>query len=67
MAIDPHMVIILVHVVKNLMEGALFNGGSSVNIIIKDLRKKLGLPIPNLAPYTLRMVDQTLTKPIRLI
>jgi hypothetical protein len=39
--INPHMVVILVHVGKNLMEDVMLDGGSSVNIIIKDLKKKL--------------------------
>ncbi len=66
-AIDPHMAIIPVHVGKNLVEDVLLDGGLGVNIITKDLRKKLGLSIPKPAPYTLRMVDHTLTKPIGLI
>jgi hypothetical protein len=40
---------------------------SGVNIITKQLRLKLGLPKPKLAPYNLRMVDQTTTKPMGLI
>jgi len=66
-AIDLHMVIISVYVGKNLMEDVLLHGGSSVNIITKDLRKKLGLPIMKPKPYTLKMVDETLTKPVGLI
>jgi len=65
--IDPHMAVILMHVGKNIVEDVLLDGGLGVNIIIKDLRKKLGLPILKLAPYTLRMPNQTLTKPIGLI
>ncbi len=52
---------------KNILEDVLLDGGSGVNIITKDLRKKLQLPIPKPAPYTLRMVDQTLTKLVGLI
>jgi hypothetical protein len=33
----------------------------------KELRKWLGLPNPKPTPYTLRMLDQTITKPIGLI
>jgi hypothetical protein len=66
-AIDPHVVVIPIHVGKNLVEDVLLDRGSNVNIITKDLRENVGLPIPNLAPYTFRMVDQTLTKPIGLI
>jgi len=49
------------------VDDVLLDGGLGVNIITKDLRKKLGLPILKLAPYTFRMVEQTLTKPIGLI
>jgi hypothetical protein len=65
--INPHMAIISMHVGENLMEDVLWDEGSGVNIIIKDLRKKLGLPILKLAPYTLRMANQTLTKLVQLI
>jgi hypothetical protein len=34
------MAIILVHVGKNLVEDVLLDGGSSVNIITENLRKK---------------------------
>ncbi len=43
------------------------DGGLSVNIITKQLRIRLGLPKPKLAPYNLRMANQTTTKPIGLI
>jgi hypothetical protein len=61
------MAIIQVHMGKNILEDVLLDGGLGVNIIIEDLRKKLGLPIPKHVPYTLRMVDQTLTKLVGLI
>jgi hypothetical protein len=57
-AIDPDMAIILVHVGKNIVKDVLLDGGSSVNTITKDLKKKLRLLLLKLAPYnTLRMVD----------
>ncbi len=43
-----------------------FDGGFGVNIIIDDLWKKLGLPTPKHALYTLQMVNQTLTKLVGL-
>jgi hypothetical protein len=43
----------------------MLDGGLGVNIITKDLRKKLRSPIPKPTPYTLKMEDQTLTKLIR--
>jgi hypothetical protein len=51
------MVVIQVQVGKNIVEDALINGGTSVNIITENLRITLGLPRPKLAPYHLRMVD----------
>jgi hypothetical protein len=61
------MAIIPIHVRKNLVEDMLLDGGSGINIIIEDIWKKLGLSTPRLAPYTLRMADHTLIKPIGLI
>ncbi len=55
------------HVGKNIMEDVLLDGGLGVNIVAKDLTKKIGLPFLKLAPYTLRMGDQTLTKLVGLI
>jgi len=40
------MVIIQIQVGKNIVEDVLLYGGANVNIIIKNLRKKLGLPKP---------------------
>jgi hypothetical protein len=51
------MVVIQVQVGKNIVEDVLIDGGASVNIIIENLRTKLGLPKPRLIPYHLKMVD----------
>jgi hypothetical protein len=45
----------------------LLNGGSKINIIIEQLRLRLGLPKPKLAPYNLKLTNQTTTKPMGLI
>ncbi len=45
----------------------MLDGGSRVNIIIEHLKLRLGLPKPKLAPYNLRMANQTTTKPIGFI
>jgi hypothetical protein len=37
--------------------GFLLDGETNVNIIAKNLKTKLGLPKPKLAPYHLRMVN----------
>jgi hypothetical protein len=55
------MVLIQVHAGKKIVDDVLLNGRSIMNIIIKDLRNKLGLPILRLVPYTLGMANQTLT------
>jgi hypothetical protein len=43
------------------------DGSSKVNIIIKQLRLRLGLPKPKHAPYNLRMANQTTIKLAGLI
>jgi hypothetical protein len=50
-----------------MIKDVLLNGGFGINIITKQLRLKLGLPKPKLAPYNLRMVDQTTSKLVVLI
>jgi hypothetical protein len=40
---------------KNIMGDVLLDGGLGVNIVTKDLTKKLGLPFLKPTPYTLRM------------
>ncbi len=45
----------------------MINEGASVNIIIENLRKKLGLPKPRLVPYHLKMVDQSMARPLEII
>jgi len=38
-----------------------------VNIILENLKTKLGLPKPRPAPYHLKMVDQNMTRPLGII
>jgi hypothetical protein len=59
------MIVIQVQVGKNIVEDVLLNGRTSVNIIIENLRTKLGLPKLRRAPYHLRMANQNMTKPFR--
>jgi len=61
------MAIIQVQIKKNTIEDVLLNRGSKVNIITKQLKLKLGLPKPKLAPYNLKMANQTTIKPVGLI
>jgi hypothetical protein len=45
----------------------LVDGGFGVNVIIEQLRLRLGLLKPKLAPYYLKMANQTTTKLVGLI
>jgi hypothetical protein len=45
------MAIIYIQVGKNIVEGVLIDGRASVNIIIKNLITKLGLPKLKPTPY----------------
>jgi hypothetical protein len=56
-----------VQVRRNTIDDVLLDGGSKVNIIIEQLRVKLGLPKPKLAPYNLQIANQTTTKLVGLI
>jgi hypothetical protein len=58
---------IQVQVGKNFIEDVLLDGGFRVNIIMKKLKVQLGLSKPKPTPYNLRMVDQTIAKPLGLI
>jgi hypothetical protein len=66
-AIDPRMDVIQVQVGKNMVEDVLLDGGSKMNIMTKELQNGLGFPNPKPTSYTLKMVDQTITKPIGFI
>jgi hypothetical protein len=61
------MGIIQVQVGKNTIEDVMLDGGTSVNIITKNLRTKLGLPKPRPAPYHLKMANQSTIGPLRII
>jgi hypothetical protein len=65
--VDNQMAIIQVQVGKNIVEDVLLDGGASVNIIIENLRTKLGLPKPRLAPYHPKMANQSTTRPLGII
>jgi hypothetical protein len=61
------MVVIQVQVGKNIVEAVLINGRAVMNIIIKNLITKLGLPKPKPSPYHFRMVDQSIIRPLGII
>jgi hypothetical protein len=56
------MAIIQVRIGKNTTEDVLLDGGFKVNIITQQFILKLVFPKFKLAPYNLRMIDQTTTK-----
>jgi hypothetical protein len=58
MVINPHMVVVQVQVGDNIVEDILLDGGSNVNIMMKELWKMLGLPNSKPTPCTLWMVDK---------
>jgi hypothetical protein len=65
--VDNQMAIIQVQVGKNIVEDVLLNGRASVNIVTKYLKIKLSLPKPRPFPYHFKMVDQNMTRPLRII
>jgi len=65
--VNNQMVVIQVQVGKNIVENVLIDGGVNVNIIIKNFISKLGLPKPKPTPYHLRMVNQSMIKPLGII
>jgi hypothetical protein len=58
------MAIIVAHVKKNIVDNVLFYGRSRMNPIKDGLRKKLGLPPPQPAPFNLWMIDFSFNKPL---
>jgi hypothetical protein len=63
---DEVMPIVHVHLGKYGVK-ELLDGGSSVNIISKSLRRKLGLRKLQLAPFVVCKVDQKKVQPIGLV
>jgi hypothetical protein len=61
------MAIIQVQIGKNTIKDVLLDGGFGINMITRQMRLKLGLLKPKLAPYNMRMVDQTTIKLVGLI
>ena len=65
-AIDKHMPLISICIGKNIVDD-LLDGGSGVNVITEEERRKLGLPKPSPAPFNLKMANGTIAKPIGLL
>ncbi len=45
----------------------MIDGGTSVNIITKNLITKLSLLKPKLVPYHLKMANQSMIRPLKII
>ena len=61
-AIDKHMPIISICIGKNVVDDVLLDGGSGVNVITEEERRRLGLPKPSPAPFNLKMANGTIAK-----
>ncbi len=61
------MVIIEVHVGKNVVDDVLLNESLKVNTITDGLRQKLELPPPQPTPFNLRMTNFSYNKPLRIL
>ena len=66
-AIDKHMLVISIYIGKNIVDDALLDDGSEVNVITEEERYRLGLPKPSLAPFNLKMANGTIAKPTGLL
>ena len=66
-AMDKHMLVISICIGKNIVDDVLLDGGSGVNVITKEERRKLELPKPSLAPFNLKMANGTIAKPTGLL
>ena len=65
--IDKHMPVISICIGKNIVDDVLLDGGSGINVIIEEERRKLGLSKPSLAPFNLKMANGTIAKPTGLL
>lgn len=57
------MAVIQVQIGQNIVDDVFLYGGLRVNIIIEQLKSKLGLLKPKPTSYNLRMVDQKINRP----
>ncbi len=65
--IDYQMVIIDLHVGKNVVDDVILNESLKVNTITNGLKQKLGLPPPQPTPFNLRMTNFSYSKPLGIM
>jgi hypothetical protein len=65
--INKHMPVISVSICKNMVDDILIEGGSGVNVITKDERWRLGLLKPSTTLFKLKMANNTIARPKKLI
>ena len=66
-AINKQMPVISICIGKNVVDDVLLDGGSEINVITEEERRRLGLPKPSLAPFNLKMANGTIAKPTSLL
>jgi hypothetical protein len=67
MVVDHQMLVIVVHVRKNMVDDVFLDGRLGVNAIIDGLKQKLTLPPPKLIPFHLRIADFSFNKPLGIV
>ena len=61
------MPVISICIGKNIVDDVLLDGGSGVNVITEEERRRLGLSKPSPAPFNLKMANGTIAKPTGLL
>ncbi len=65
--VNHQMAVIVVRVRKSMVDDVLLDGRLGVNVITNGLKQKLRLPLPQLTPFNLLMVDFSFIKPLGII
>lgn len=65
--VDRELPVLTVQIGSGTLDNVLLDGGSGVNLITEEERKRLGLKNPQSAPFRLRMADQTVVDPVGMI
>ena len=65
--IDPDAAVIHLQLGNHELTNVLVDGGSGVNVMSNHLRQKLGLPVPKLAQFILRMANDAPVTPLGIL